>query len=64
MHAHLALQKQTLDNLELSPTDIAGGWGSGLLGRAADIALAVTGRRIVLDHLSGDGIETLSERLA
>jgi uncharacterized protein (TIGR03083 family) len=43
------------------------GWhyGSGLLvtGPAQDIILALTGRKLGLQHLSGDGLSTLSQRI-
>jgi uncharacterized protein (TIGR03083 family) len=60
------VRKSALDGLELRPTDIDRSWGSGqeVSGRAADIVLAVTGRRIVLDTLTGAGAATLRERLS
>jgi uncharacterized protein (TIGR03083 family) len=60
------VRKSTLDGLELRPADIGRSWGSGqeVSGRAADIVLAVTGRRIVLDTLTGAGVATLRQRLS
>jgi uncharacterized protein (TIGR03083 family) len=64
--AHGFVRKTTLDQLELRPTDSDRSWGSGreISGRSADIMLAVTGRRIALDKLAGDGVATLKQRLS
>jgi uncharacterized protein (TIGR03083 family) len=60
------VRTSTLGGLELRPTDIDRSWGSGqeVSGRAADIVLAITGRRAVLDRLTGPGVTTLRQRLS
>lgn len=54
-----------LDGISLQPTDLARTWGNGaeLTGRAADIMMAITGRRATLDVLGGPGREVLAARL-
>jgi uncharacterized protein (TIGR03083 family) len=60
------VRKTTLAGLELRPTDTPRRWGNGreITGRAADVVLAVTGRRGALDKLDGEGVATLRRRLS
>jgi uncharacterized protein (TIGR03083 family) len=58
--------KGTLDGLRFEAKDIdwAHGGGPTVRGDAEALLLAITGRTIALDHLSGDGVPTLRSRLA
>ena len=51
--------------LRLAATDVEWSHGDGpeVTGTGEAILLALTGRRVVLDELSGDGVATLRERL-
>lgn len=54
-----------LRGLAFEPTDVeqSRGIGERISGRAADLMMAMAGRRAVLDRLSGPGVATLRTRL-
>lgn len=56
--------KERIAGLRLSATDAEWSHGDGpeVQGTAQHLALAMTGRKAVLDHLSGDGVDTLRGR--
>lgn len=56
--------KERIAGLRLSATDAEWTHGDGptVEGTAQHLALAMTGRKAVLDHLSGDGVDTLRGR--
>ncbi|MFI5313706.1 MAG: maleylpyruvate isomerase family mycothiol-dependent enzyme, partial [Candidatus Dormibacteria bacterium] len=56
--------KRRADGLTLRADDVAWTAGSGpeVIGPLASIILAITGRRVGLDDLSGDGLATLRGR--
>ena len=56
--------KQRIAGLQLSATDVdwTHGGGPAVEGTAQHLALAMTGRSAVIDHLSGDGVDTLRSR--
>jgi uncharacterized protein (TIGR03083 family) len=58
--------KGALDGLRFEADDIDWGSGSGpaVRGRAEALLLAITGRTVALDHLSGAGVPALRRRLA
>ncbi len=51
--------------LRFEATDLDWAWGSGpaVRGTAEALMLALTGRRVALDELQGDGVATLRSRL-
>ncbi|MDF9716318.1 maleylpyruvate isomerase family mycothiol-dependent enzyme [Nocardioides sp. ChNu-153] len=55
-----------LDGLRFEADDVDWAHGSGpvVRGRAEALLLAITGRAAALEHLAGDGVATLRERLA
>jgi uncharacterized protein (TIGR03083 family) len=55
-----------VDGLRFEADDVDWGSGSGpaVRGRAEALLLALSGRTVALDHLSGDGVSTLRRRLA
>jgi uncharacterized protein (TIGR03083 family) len=57
--------KGLLSGLSLQPTDLHRRWGEGepVTGRAADIMMAITGRRATLSALGGPGRDRLAARL-
>jgi len=57
--------RNLLRGLQLKPVDLDRTWGSGepVVGRAADIAMAVCGRRSATTVLTGAGAELLRARL-
>lgn len=56
--------RKRIEGLHLDATDADWSHGEGPLveGTAQHLTLAVTGRKAVLDHLSGDGVDTLRGR--
>ncbi len=58
--------KGALDGLRFEADDVDWGHGSGpaVRGRAEALLLAITGRAVALDHLSGAGVSALRRRLA
>jgi len=60
------VSKGTLGGLRLEASDIGWAHGSGptVSGNAEALMLAITGRTTALGHLSGDGVSTLTGRLA
>jgi uncharacterized protein (TIGR03083 family) len=58
--------KRRLDGLSLRSTDQDWSWGSGdeITGPSEALAMAICGRRVALDDLSGPGVDTLQHRLA
>lgn len=58
--------KQRAAGLRLTATDVAWSHGEGpeVRGPGEAILLALTGRPVVLDELSGDGVATLRSRMA
>lgn len=59
------VRKGRLDGLEFTATDLDWSVGAGepITGPAEDLILAILGRRIALDALSGAGVETLRSRI-
>lgn len=59
------VKKKWVQGLLLAPTDLGRTWGAGaeVRGRAIDIVLAITGRRVALENLDGPGVELLASRL-
>lgn len=57
--------KGLLNGVSLQPTDLHRRWGEGepVTGRAADIMMAITGRRATLSALGGPGRDRLTARL-
>lgn len=57
--------KRRLDGLSLRATDQAWSWGSGgeIAGPSEAVAMAVSGRTVVLNDLSGPGVDLLRHRL-
>lgn len=57
--------KQRMKGLQWVATDIDWSWGEGpvVQGPAEALILAAGGRRVALDELTGDGIETLGQRM-
>ncbi|MEJ7741428.1 MAG: hypothetical protein WKF73_02085 [Nocardioidaceae bacterium] len=57
--------KRRLDGLSLRATDQDWSWGSGaeITGPSEALALAVSGRAVALDDLSGSGVDLLRHRL-
>lgn len=56
--------KERIAGLRLQATDVDWSHGDGpaVQGTAQHLAMAVTGRKAVLDHLTGDGVATLRSR--
>jgi uncharacterized protein (TIGR03083 family) len=56
--------KERIEGLQLRATDAKWTHGEGPVveGTAQHLTLAMTGRKAVLDHLSGDGVDTLRGR--
>jgi uncharacterized protein (TIGR03083 family) len=54
-----------LRNVRIAPTDSGRRWGAGaeITGRAADLMMAVSGRTVALDALSGPGRDVLAARI-
>ncbi len=57
--------KGRLDGLRLVATDQEWSWGRGeeITGPSEALAMAVTGRRVALEELAGDGVHVLQARL-
>lgn len=58
--------RRRLAGLALEPTDTPRRWGTGaeITGNAADLMMAVSGRRATLDRLGGPGLPMLDSRLS
>jgi len=57
--------KRRLERLSLRATDQDWSWGNGdeVVGPSEALAMAVSGRAVALDDLSGSGVELLRHRL-
>ena len=62
----VGVPRGALDGVRLEADDLDWSRGSGPLvtGSAEALLLAVAGRRVALDHLAGEGLPTLRDRLA
>ena len=63
--AHLHVRLGTVDDLSFRASDQHWSWGTGpeVVGTSESLALALTGRTVVLDELSGRGAGELRRRL-
>ena len=66
VRGRVGIRKGALAGLRFAADDLdwAHGQGPTVAGRAEALLLAITGRTAALDHLSGDGLPTLRDRLA
>jgi hypothetical protein len=55
-----------VDGLSLRAENVDWSYGAGpsVSGDAESLLLALTGRRVALDHLDGEGVETMRRRMA
>ena len=64
--AHVHVRFGTVDDLRFRASDQPWSWGEGpeVVGTSEALALAITGRSVVLDELSGAGVGELRDRIA